>query len=135
MAIFEGNYLQSIQWKQHLKKSQESEKSETDFSSFLSAAFLASLTAQKRKILFRNLQSEQFKIIFQDWKFWARQSQIAPNWNWRTWLFLGGRGAGKTRAAAEWVRSAVETGIAQNIALIGTTYKDTMDIMVHRNYE
>ena len=24
---------------------------------------------------------------------------------WRTWLLLGGRGAGKTRTGAEWIRS------------------------------
>src|SRR4051794_28046080 len=27
---------------------------------------------------------------------------------WRTWLILGGRGAGKTRAGAEWVRSLAQ---------------------------
>ncbi|KAF0117243.1 MAG: hypothetical protein FD163_2071 [Hyphomonadaceae bacterium] len=66
----------------------------------------------------------------EDWPFWARPSQIAPKGNWRTWLFLGGRGAGKTRAAAQWVCEAVETQTAQNIALIGPTFADVRDVMV-----
>src|SRR5213078_2989627 len=44
---------------------------------------------------------------------------------WRTWLVLGGRGAGKTRAGAEWVR-AIALGRNQfasapvgRIALVG----------------
>jgi phage terminase large subunit-like protein len=32
-----------------------------------------------------------------------RESE-APNKNWRIWMLLGGRGSGKTRAGAEWVR-------------------------------
>ena len=46
---------------------------------------------------------------------------------WTTWLMLGGRGAGKTRAGAEWVR-AQALGLppyadapARHIALIGET--------------
>ncbi|MEJ0060456.1 MAG: terminase family protein [Terricaulis sp.] len=38
-----------------------------------------------------------------DWRFWGRKAQLDPESAWRTWLFLGGRGAGKTRAGAQWV--------------------------------
>jgi hypothetical protein len=37
----------------------------------------------------------------------ARADQRPPGGNWRTWLMLMGRGAGKTRAAAEWIRRRV----------------------------
>ena len=56
--------------------------------------------------------------------------------DWRTWVCLGGRGAGKTRAGAEWVRSLVEgdrpfsPGKAKSIALIGETYDQAREIMV-----
>ena len=41
----------------------------------------------------------------------ARASQRPPAGDWRTWLLLmAGRGFGKTRSAAEWVRHRVETG-------------------------
>jgi len=34
---------------------------------------------------------------------WARTSQLEPLGDWTTWLFMAGRGSGKTRAAAEWI--------------------------------
>jgi phage terminase large subunit-like protein len=40
---------------------------------------------------------------------------------WNTWLILGGRGAGKTRAGAEWVRSVAVAQAKGRIALIGET--------------
>ena len=40
--------------------------------------------------------------------FWALDHQLPPDGDWRTWLILGGRGAGKTRAGSEWVRRQVE---------------------------
>ena len=43
---------------------------------------------------------------------------------------LGGRGAGKTRAGAEWVRTQVEGTQAGRIALIGETYADAREVMV-----
>ena len=40
---------------------------------------------------------------------------------WRTWLVLGGRGAGKTRAGAEWVAEQIRAGCAKRVALIAAT--------------
>ena len=37
-------------------------------------------------------------------EFWAHPHQLPPDGDWRSWVILGGRGAGKTRAGAEWVR-------------------------------
>jgi phage terminase large subunit-like protein len=52
------------------------------------------------------------------------------------WLVLGGRGAGKTRAGAEWV-NAVAGGVsgiarprARRIALVGETFADVRDVMI-----
>ncbi|MEM6897999.1 MAG: terminase family protein, partial [Pseudomonadota bacterium] len=70
------------------------------------------------------------------WEFWAHPHQLAPEGAWRTWVALGGRGAGKTRAGAEWVRSQVEgslprdPGRARRIALVGETYDQARDVMV-----
>ena len=60
----------------------------------------------------------------------ARPAQRPPAGDWRTWLLLMGRGAGKTRSAAEWVRHRVETGAARRIALVGATAADVRDVMV-----
>src|SRR3954467_6340316 len=55
---------------------------------------------------------------------------------WTTWLMLGGRGAGKTRTGAEWVRAMVHgippwTGRAHGrVALIGETVHDAREVMV-----
>lgn len=69
-------------------------------------------------------------------EFWALPHQIAPQGVWNTWVILGGRGAGKTRAGAEWVRGQVEgarptsAGRCKQIALIGETYDQVRDVMV-----
>jgi Terminase large subunit, T4likevirus-type, N-terminal len=60
----------------------------------------------------------------------ARANQRPPDGDWRTWLMLMGRGAGKTRAAAEWVRRRVESGAARRLALVGATAADVRDTMV-----
>ena len=66
----------------------------------------------------------------------ARPSQRPPKLarnggnDWRTWLFMGGRGAGKTRAGAEFVRFAALYEGARRIALIGPTFADVRDVMV-----
>ncbi len=49
---------------------------------------------------------------------------------WSTWLVLGGRGAGKTRAGAEWVRSIALRDPGARIALIGEGEHETREVMV-----
>jgi phage terminase large subunit-like protein len=51
------------------------------------------------------------------------------------WLMIGGRGAGKTRAGAEWVRGIVAGdaafgAAAGRIALVGETLGDVRDVMI-----
>jgi phage terminase large subunit-like protein len=72
-----------------------------------------------------------------DFELWARDDQLPPDasqggGDWTTWLMLGGRGAGKTRAGAEWVRAFArdEGGAAARIALIGETLADARSVMV-----
>ena len=43
---------------------------------------------------------------------------------------LGGRGAGKTRAGAEWVREQVENGRRGRIALVGAALADVREVMI-----
>jgi predicted phage terminase large subunit-like protein len=60
----------------------------------------------------------------------ARPQQLAPDGNWRTWLVLAGRGFGKTRTAAEWVRREIQSGRMKRVALVGATASDVRDVMV-----
>jgi phage terminase large subunit-like protein len=64
------------------------------------------------------------------WILWARPSQYPPEGDWRIWLMMGGRGAGKTRAGAEWVRNLVERRGVKRIALIGPTLHDVREVMI-----
>ncbi len=62
--------------------------------------------------------------------FRARPKQEAPPGDWYVWLILAGRGFGKTRTGAEWLREEVESGRAKQIALIGPTGTDVRSIMI-----
>jgi phage terminase large subunit-like protein len=67
-----------------------------------------------------------------DWSRYARPDQKPPDGDWLVWLLLGGRGAGKTRAGAEWVRAVATAGAkpAGPIALVGETFADTREVMI-----
>lgn len=75
------------------------------------------------------LSAEELEAEFFDWPRWALPKQLAPPGDWTTWLLMGGRGSGKTRAGAEWVRSLARDGIGP-IALVGETMKEAVEIMV-----
>jgi phage terminase large subunit-like protein len=70
-----------------------------------------------------------------DFDFLAHQHQRPPERassgrDWTTWLILGGRGAGKTRAGAEWVRSIALGDAKARIALIAETEDDAREVMI-----
>jgi phage terminase large subunit-like protein len=75
------------------------------------------------------LGDKEIDLLKFDWQFWARDQQLPPPDDWTTWLLMGGRGSGKTRAGAEWVRSLVEEGVTP-IALVGETMTEAISIMV-----
>lgn len=60
----------------------------------------------------------------------ARPSQRPPEGDWRVWLALAGRGWGKTRAGAEWVRHRVESGKSRRLALVAPTAADVRDVLI-----
>jgi len=60
----------------------------------------------------------------------ARKEQLPPESDWHTWLYLAGRGAGKTRTAAEWLAwEAIKTP-ATRWAIVAPTYGDARDTCV-----
>ena len=92
------------------------------------------------KEVISELPPGEVKEFFRDWESWARDDQLSPGHlpsgdPWRVWMILGGRGSGKTRAGAEWVRSKAigEESIGQppaRIALVGKTLHDVRSVMV-----
>ncbi|MFV0473507.1 MAG: DNA-packaging protein [Pikeienuella sp.] len=73
-------------------------------------------------------------FLFDVWGM--KRHQLPPEGEWTTWLILGGRGAGKTRAGAEWIRSRLEgatplaPGPCRRAALVGATLDEARDVMV-----
>jgi phage terminase large subunit-like protein len=68
-----------------------------------------------------------------DWSFWGRPEQQRPEGDdWNIWMYLAGRGAGKTRTASEWVREEAKyTNTGQRrFALVARTAADVRDVIV-----
>lgn len=65
-----------------------------------------------------------------DWLSQARKEQLPPPGDWSIWLVLAGRGFGKTRCGAEWVRAQAEAASVARIALVGPTSADVRDTMI-----
>jgi phage terminase large subunit-like protein len=94
------------------------------------AGFVASSRPNTRELQLRCWNASQLEHLRNDWNFWARKEQLPPLGDWRVWLFLGGRGAGKTRAGAEWVAALARAGRAGRIALVGPTFHDVREVMI-----
>jgi phage terminase large subunit-like protein len=96
----------------------------------LSAASINSLPSTLRKKFLNSLSKEEAELLLRDWDVWAGDKQKPPTGDWRVWLFLGGRGAGKTRAGAQWIAGAVHSRRASRVALIGATFRDARAVMI-----
>lgn len=81
------------------------------------------------RALLKGLTTEEKAALNYRWEFWARPDQLEPEGNWWTvWLALAGRGWGKTRCGAEWVRQ-IKNEVGR-IGLIAPTAADARDVMV-----
>ena len=90
---------------------------------------IASLPDEEKKLALAGVDME---TLVWDWKSWGRPEQIAPDGDWNIWIYLAGRGAGKTRSAAEWVRETAKyTNTGQRrFALVARTAADVRDVIV-----
>lgn len=73
---------------------------------------------------------EDLATLLYEWRLWGRPTQISPAGDWRIWLLLAGRGFGKTRTGAEWVRIQAEDERAARIALVGPTAAAVREVMI-----
>ncbi|MES2664903.1 MAG: terminase family protein [Pseudomonadota bacterium] len=100
------------------------------------AAWLASATPDQVDAFLEGLDENAFLALPWLFEFWALPHQLPPAGVWKTWVIMGGRGAGKTRAGAEWVRAEVEgagpldPGRARRVALVGETIDQVREVMV-----
>jgi predicted phage terminase large subunit-like protein len=99
------------------------------------------LSNEARAAVLSEIPGDLVARLVHDWPVWARDDQLPPPATesgepWQTWLILGGRGSGKTRAGAEWVRAKalggleVPGGPARRIALVGLTIAQVRSVMV-----
>ena len=95
----------------------------------LTAQTLRDLPPAKAKEVLSKLTPKQAQQLKYDWSFWARHDQIPPQGDWNTFLALAGRGWGKTKAAAEWVRGKVKEG-HKRIAYVCATNADIEKVFV-----
>lgn len=91
---------------------------------------LASLPPDMREDALSRLGVDKAAALRWDWRFWARPNQLAPEGDWFIWLVLAGRGFGKTRLGAEWVRQEISAGRASRIAIVADTAADARDVLV-----
>ncbi|MBT2131140.1 terminase large subunit domain-containing protein [Aliiroseovarius lamellibrachiae] len=100
------------------------------------ADWLACATPKEQEMFLNDLSDGALAALPYIFEFWALPHQVPPAGNWRSWVIMGGRGAGKTRAGSEWVRSEVEgagpmdPGRSRRVALIGETVDQTREVMV-----
>lgn len=84
---------------------------------------------QRLAELLKLTDGERREVQFH-WELWARTQQLPPAMPWRLWLILAGRGFGKTRAGAEWVRRVAEADPAARIALVAASLGEARAVMV-----
>lgn len=75
--------------------------------------------------------AREFEVVQPpEWREIARPEQLPPDGKWLTWAFIAGRGAGKTRSAAEWAHARAMENPGCRIALVGRTPADVRDVMI-----
>jgi phage terminase large subunit-like protein len=61
------------------------------------------------------------------WQKAARKEQLPPDSDWHIWLYMAGRGAGKTRTAAEWLAWEAISQPETRWAIVAPTFSDARD--------
>lgn len=95
-----------------------------------SAALLATLPKPLRQKFLSAMSGEELARLDADGPFWCRPAQRAPAGDWAVWLFLGGRGAGKTFAGASWIVEQAQGGKRRALALVGPDFHHVREVMI-----
>lgn len=88
------------------------------------------MTKAKRAEWFASLGPDDARAVAYAWECWARPEQLAPPGDWTTWLINAGRGFGKTRAGAEWIRSKAASDKRARLGIVARTAADARDTMI-----
>ena len=98
-------------------------------------ANLKRLSPEEQQRFLVSLDAREIEALEKFWQVFAHEYQTPPGDPWSIWLLLGGRGAGKTRSGAEWVRGLALGGTLgaaaiSPIALVGETEHDVREVMI-----
>ncbi|MEL7730111.1 terminase family protein [Citromicrobium bathyomarinum] len=91
---------------------------------------LLRLAPEARLDWYASLAEAEARAIARYWPLWARTEQMPPESDWHTWLICAGRGFGKTRAGAEWVRAIARSDRHARIALVGASLGEVRSVMI-----
>lgn len=86
--------------------------------------------AKLRRILIKEMDQTQRNSFDYMWEYRARREQLPPPGDWRVWMIMAGRGFGKTRAGAEWVRMIADVHPDARIALISSSLAEARAVMI-----
>ena len=95
----------------------------------ITADVLRNLPDEEVSSILKQLGPKKAAELQHDWGFWARPEQLEPDGDWNTWVALAGRGWGKTRAGAEWVRHRIRSG-DKIVHCVAPTKGDVRRVMV-----
>jgi phage terminase large subunit-like protein len=91
---------------------------------------IALLPEEERNIVLAGMDPDE---LIWDWSVWGRPEQQAPaGMDWAVWLYMAGRGAGKTRTAAEWIREKAKDSSHGKLRflLVARTAADVREVLV-----
>jgi phage terminase large subunit-like protein len=98
------------------------------------AEHLAALPSDLQDQFYATLSDNDAEALLKEWQFWGRPEQHPPDWLWRWWLIVTGRGWGKNRTAAEWVIDRCELFAAADlphlVGLIGQNNDDVKGLQI-----
>ena len=89
------------------------------------------LDQHEREAFLNTMSEDELASFFSDWRVWARDKQLEPDGDWRTWLLVCGRGFGKTRTGAETLDAWVnDSDIPLRLAIVGQGEDDIRTVMI-----
>lgn len=94
--------------------------------------WFAKQTLEIKLDVLKKLSDEEATILKYTWQAWARDKQL-DGWNsnwWTHWAVIAGRGFGKSKIGAEWIRSQAESNEVDRMILVGRTAGDIRDTML-----
>jgi phage terminase large subunit-like protein len=92
--------------------------------------WLLGMGQHERNTKLLGLSEDERSELRYHWPLWARNEQLPPDGDWRVWMVMAGRGFGKTRTGAEWVRLVAKNNPNARIALVGASLAEARSVMV-----